>query len=62
MGFLIPEREIKQTLANADATLLKVRGDILPRVEGILIRVDAIAADLQAITARLKEIFAPPKL
>lgn len=61
MSFLIPEKEIKQTLANADATLADVRQQI-PRVTQVLITTNAILDDLKAITSALRDIFVRPKL
>jgi hypothetical protein len=61
MGFLLPDKEIKNTLANVDATVTEVREHVLPRVIGILSRVDFILADVQAIAKAAKDIFVKPR-
>lgn len=57
MNIGIPEKEIKQTLANVDATLHQTRISILPRIETVLIRVDDILSDVQAVSSTLRAIF-----
>lgn len=61
MSFLLPEKEIKETLAKADAVLEDVHRSILPRANQSLITVNSILDDLKAISAALREIFVRPK-
>lgn len=55
MSFLIPEREIKQTLANADATLADVRQQIIPQANAVLVLTATILGHFAIITAVLKD-------
>lgn len=57
----IPDKEIKDTLANADRTMEEFRA-VLPRVNRILANVEAITSDLKDIAHEFRTMVVKPRV
>lgn len=57
MGLFLPDKEIKDTLSNANALITEGRQVLSARVDPSLAQLNSILDDLKAISGALRAIF-----